>query len=266
MKNLTCNTLAILCLALFSALSDSTAAYSPAKQNLPDQDRARTVIITFDDGPRTWIAPQILEFFRTEEIPALFFVQCWRIQDNAEGRSLLIRASREGHGIANHTYGHGNMLEFASKRGTALVLSDVERCSDAIEATVGYSPKFFRPPYWAINAELQRRLENLGYITQIIDDPALPAESRIFRDVNTTDYAFHDQYLKNPRQAVADLTDRIRKRINERERAGITVHVLAFHELPVALGALKILVPEWKEQGYEFRTLPWLYGREDYRK
>lgn len=226
-----------------------------------EAETERAIIITFDDGPREWILPKILEFLRKEKILAAFFIMCWRADAFEPAEDLILKAVTEGHGIANHTFGHGNMVEFARKKGTRWVLSDVERCSKIIKNITGYSPQFFRPPFWAINNELQNLLENEGYIVQTLDRPSLPQKERKKRDVNTGDYAFYEEYKKDKKPAISKLVNNIRAKINERERAGVNIHILTFHELPVAIDALEILVPEWREKGYQFKTLPWLYGK-----
>lgn len=249
------------CAAMFALLPWVSFSNSTPRQTAKE----RAMIITFDDGPREWILPKILDFLRKEKIPAAFFIQCWRI-DGSDTEDLALLAHQEGHGIANHTYGHGNMAEFTRKKGIPWVLNDVERCSRVIKNAVGYSPRFFRPPYWAITEELHQRLMAQGYIVQTLDHPSLSLEERKTRDVNTGDYARHDEYLKNRVKAVSALASEIRKKIETRERAGVTIHILVFHELPISLDALEILVPEWRQKGYYFRTLPWLYDTEGYGK
>lgn len=251
---------------LLSALFFAAIVFIPFSNAISENPKAdRTIVITIDDGPREWMLSKFLAFFRKERIPATFFILCWRI-DGSDTEELVFGAHQDGHGIANHTYGHGNMVEFAKRKGVNWVLNDVKRCSRIIKNIVGYSPRFFRPPYWAINEEIHQRLTAQNYTVQTLDHPSLSIEERGKRDVNTTDYLFHDRYLRDPTGATTALVHEIRKIIAAREQGGIFTHVLDIHEIPVGLAALEILVPEWRAKGYQFQTLPWIYGIKGYGK
>ena len=121
-----------------------------------------TIILTFDDGPRTKITPQILDFLKEEKIRATFFVLGQNINPSAarnkeereemEGnRALLLRAKSEGHEIANHTYGHPLISEWLPKKGKQWILNDIERNARLIHDLLGYRPRFFRPRSWVID-------------------------------------------------------------------------------------------------------------------
>jgi len=247
------------------ALLTTATAYPQSKT--PETLEGRAIIITFDDGPRAWILPKILEFLKKEKIPAAFFVNCSKFEANEAQEDFVFGEYQEGHGVANHTYGHDNMPKYVQKKGMQWVMrEEVERCSKMIRNVTGYEPRFFRPPFWAINDTIHAELTSRGYIVQRLDNASLDKEERVFRDVNTSDYVFHEKYLKNPSEATGALVVKIRKIIAARERDGVTIHVLTFHELPVSLEALKILVPEWRANDYQFQTLPWLYKVNGYGK
>lgn len=243
----------------------------------------RFLTLTFDDGPRPWILPEILDFLKKENIKATFFVQGWQAEANPV---LIARTHEEDHEIGNHTYGHVSIPEFVKKKGKRWVVnSDIERASRILQNITGQRPRFFRPRSWLISelyketTDCQRFFhpqrgyvfpertlykEELGckwgYIVQVLDDPRLPPYLRTLRDVNTLDYEFHEQYKKKPSQATKVLVTVIKKVLAEREKKGIYIHVLTFHELPVSLDVLKALVPYWRSQGYRFVTLRKVYG------
>ncbi len=108
--------------------------------------------ITFDDGP-TDLTPEFLDFLKTKNIPATFFL----IGRNIEGKEEIVqRIKEEGHTIGNHSYQHDYM--FAS-RGKRKVLADINRCSDVIETVVGEKPKLFRPPFGVTTPNLASALK-----------------------------------------------------------------------------------------------------------
>lgn len=251
---------------------------------------SKVIVLTFDDGPRSGILPQILEFLGVEKIVAHFFPQGWQAKKYPE---LIKKAHDAGHHIENHTYGHGMLTETLKHRGKEGALQDIEDGADAIGNITGVRPIFFRPPHWVIeeryrgawtpdpknllgtcqekypdNKVFKEEVECRKFFVQVLDDPRLAKEYRILRDVNTLDYtdAFHKRFQKDPKGAASALAQNVRTLIQRREKAGVNTHILAFHELPVSLSALKILVPEWKKQGYEFLTLFSVYACEGERK
>lgn len=257
-----------------------------------------SVVCTFDDGPRTWILPQLLDFLKENNMHCTFFVLGMNIENSKEGQKLIRRAVREGHEIANHTYWHARIPEFIGpgktvhgRNGKEWFIDDqVLRNARVIESVAGYRPIFFRPRSWEIpefskipitceefKAGLKRKgaraayppkdilykeelICDYGYQMQVLDDPKLDPMHRSVRDVNTVDYEFHEAFKKNPERASAALARVIQKSITSRERAGVHVHILGMHELPVTLEALKIVVPEWKAKGYKMKTLREVYG------
>ena len=317
----------------------------------------RTIVLTFDDGPRPKAFPELLDLLRKEKIPAAFFLQAFQINEAAAKNKkeaeeikrsieLLRIAYRAGYEIANHTYGHGALCSMMSPSMRAQkdircittkgkLLADIERGQQLIEKVIGTRPLFFRPPHWLVAeryktirtfggnkfpkspcdiyqkksnknpAERKVYLEMFppdtifkeeitceGYLVQMLDNPQIfdallkelrddpkmrelyqreretvlttlkeqARNMREVRDVNTTDYSFQPLYQKDPEKAVSQLLLRVRQIIRGREKAGIRTHILVFHELPITIQALKVLIPEWRKSGYQFQTLRWAWG------
>lgn len=119
----------------------------------------RIVALTFDDGPsRTQTGP-LLDFLKSENIKAVFFVLGSLIA-TADGKKLMQRAHAEGHLIGNHSYTHPDL----TKLSRAKVESELRRTHDLI---VGIAGKciFFRPPYGAANSNVRAVAAQLGYHT-----------------------------------------------------------------------------------------------------
>ena len=51
------------------------------------------------------------------------------------------------------------------------------------------------------------------------------------------------------------LYDYVLRTIEQRERKGVTNHILVFHEIPNSVEVLSHLIPELKKRGYTFVTL-----------
>ena len=127
--------------------------------------KAKTVALTFDDGPDGRYTPMILDTLRSRGVPATFFV----IGENAEIHpELLKRELREGHEIGNHTFTHPN-LALVGKSLTRFELNATERL---LEAVLDRRTALWRPPYFG-DAEPTTADElvpvsiaqELGYIT-----------------------------------------------------------------------------------------------------
>lgn len=260
-------------------------AYAESLRIYPDTP-TKSIVLTFDDGPRCGLLPELLEFLRKENIKAAFFVQGWQVKECPE---LLRRAVKEGHSIENHTYGHGSLSETVKRKGKDGAFKDIEDGSQAIQKAVGMRPHFFRPPHWVIGERektawnhdkygggfcgvfqddtvYKEELLCRGYLVQVLDDAKLPVEFRRVRDVNTLDYEFHAWYQKDPTTATRALILSVENTLKAREKSGVLTHVLTFHELPVSIAALRALIPEWRQGGYTFSTLGRIYGCEEARK
>jgi peptidoglycan-N-acetylglucosamine deacetylase len=102
--------------------------------------RARTVALTFDDGPHPRTTPLILDVLRQERVPATFFV----LGKHAERwPDLVRRAADEGHEVGNHGFAH-QRLHFA---GRSRVRQDLERGTEAAVRACHRLPRLFRAPH-----------------------------------------------------------------------------------------------------------------------
>ena len=108
----------------------------PAVTRMPD---ARTVALTFDDGPTPYTA-QVLDVLKREGVKATFFL----CGESARRHPDLVRRIRdEGHVIGNHTWSHP-WLYLMPESGIA---SEIDRTQDELERLTGRRPTLFRPPY-----------------------------------------------------------------------------------------------------------------------
>jgi peptidoglycan/xylan/chitin deacetylase (PgdA/CDA1 family)/GT2 family glycosyltransferase len=104
--------------------------------------RARSVSLTFDDGPDAEFTPKILDVLRAHSVPATFFLVGSRVERDPE---LVARIAREGHEIGNHSFSHVDLSSVAERRADL----EVRATSLLLQATVGRGTVLFRPPYRA---------------------------------------------------------------------------------------------------------------------
>lgn len=101
---------------------------------------ARTLALTFDDGPDPTYTNQILDVLREASVKATFFV----VGRAAEGHPELVRRIvSDGHLVASHTFSHAHTFHFWRSRAMA---DDITKGIDAVERITGERPVYFRPP------------------------------------------------------------------------------------------------------------------------
>ena len=201
----------------------------------------KTIILNFDDGPRPWALEKLLPVLKKYKVPGSFFLEGWAIKPN---REFVKKMHDAGHEIENHSWGHENFKKLLREKGAEAVKSNLNKTDDAIFKATGRHPRFFRPPFWEINAEIEQIVKSLGYTIMKLENP----------DINTMDYA--DASKHRPAEA---LIERVKKIIANREANGKFKHVLVFHELPITAEALKTLIPYFQNQGYKFILLDEMY-------
>ncbi|WP_228010757.1 bifunctional polysaccharide deacetylase/glycosyltransferase family 2 protein [Nonomuraea phyllanthi] len=108
----------------------------PASARLP----ARTVALTFDDGPDPEWTPQVLDVLRRHDAKATFFLVGSKVAQYPE---LARRIVSEGHEIGNHTYTHADLAAVPAWR-LRLELSLTQR---ALAGATGLHTTLMRPPY-----------------------------------------------------------------------------------------------------------------------
>lgn len=119
------------------------------------------VYLTFDDGPRPEITPQLLDILKEEGVRATFFM----VGENAARYPELVeRVRREGHTIGNHTYHHVkgwkvSVEEYIEEVMRAQKVLTPPRLSSGEEN--GCKP--FRPPYGKMTWRQKRALRQMGY-------------------------------------------------------------------------------------------------------
>jgi peptidoglycan/xylan/chitin deacetylase (PgdA/CDA1 family) len=186
----------------------------------------RALALTFDDGPSE-STPEILDILARPAVPATFF-QCGA---NVERLPAVARAVAEGgHEIGNHSYAH----PLFCFRSPSFMEEDLRRAQQTIEAHTGVRPAWFRAPFgvrWFGMGGVQRRLGLTGVMWSAIG----------YDWKRNADAVFGHLAKCASNGAILCLHDG--RELRAKPDIGATVE------------AVRRLVPELLERGYEFRTV-----------
>ncbi|GAC1324791.1 MAG: glycosyltransferase [Mycobacteriales bacterium] len=130
---------------------------------------ARTVALTFDDGPDPRWTPEVLEMLRREAVPATFFDVGSRAAQHPE---LLRRTIAAGHEIGLHSWTHADLTRTPPwLRSLELSMNQL-----GVEGVGGISTHWVRPPYSSTpdalrpaDVQLADELTSRGYIEVLSD-------------------------------------------------------------------------------------------------
>ena len=186
------------------------------------------IALTFDDGPNTVITPQVLDLLQEHGIVATFFLIAQNITPESAG--VVRRAQAMGCDIENHSVTHG----FMDKMTAEEIRGEVQACTDRITEITGRAPKFFRPPFIAVNRTLYDSVD-LTFICGIGCEDWVPAVSAQERA---------ERVLANAADGQIVLLHDMQGNVNTVE-------------------ALKAIIPELKKRGYEFVTVEQLFARKN---
>lgn len=104
-----------------------------------------TIAITFDDGPNATTTMEILDVLEKYQVRASFFLIGTNIND--ESAKSVKRAYNLGCDIENHSKTHSYMDKMTADE----IKDEVAYVNDKVKEITGTTPKFFRPPYIAVN-------------------------------------------------------------------------------------------------------------------
>lgn len=113
----------------------------------------RAVALTFDDGPSSYTS-RVLDILKRTGAKGTFFLIGQQVSSE---RSILRRALREGHVLANHSWNHANL--------SAGGMGQLTSTNAAIRRATGYTPCVFRAPYGAVSGTLIGQARSLDMLT-----------------------------------------------------------------------------------------------------
>jgi peptidoglycan-N-acetylglucosamine deacetylase len=185
--------------------------------------RARTIALTFDDGPNPAVTPQLLDLLERYDARGTFFV----IGRHVRACPALAREiAARGHAIGNHTDTHPNLLWQSRRR----IVDELERCDVSIADATGQRPaRIMRPPWGYRRPQVHAAARDAGF-----GQPVL--WSRSARDWRTQEAAPVIQRLRAVRPGdIVLLHDGFHAALGADRRH--TLH------------ALEYWLPRWKAEG-----------------
>lgn len=127
----------------------------------PYDHNTKRVALTFDDGPHASVTPQVLNLLDQYDAKATFFLLGKNVKLYPE---IAKDTWNRGHEIGNHTWGHPVLTRISAEK----VTEEFNSTNQAIQEVIGQNPTVFRPPYGAINSQVESML-NLPVIMWSID-------------------------------------------------------------------------------------------------
>jgi len=186
--------------------------------------RAKTVYLTFDDGPIPEATPWVLDVLREHNIKATFFCIGDNIQKHPDTFQQVIA---DGHTIGNHTFNHLSGWNTDNETYVA----NFEKCEKTIEEKYSGTAKLFRPPYGKIKNAQAKVVRQRGY-------------KIIMWDVLSADF---DQSI-TPQQCLQNVTQNVSNG-----------SIIIFHDSIKASVNLRYALPEaikyLKKNNYEFGVI-----------
>ncbi|RXT08918.1 polysaccharide deacetylase family protein [Ammoniphilus sp. CFH 90114] len=196
----------------------------------------KKIALTFDDGPDRRYTPEVLDVLKKHQVKGTFFLMGSRVMGNQD---IARRIKEEGHVVGNHTYWHPNL----SKEPAERMIWELEETDRAFQTVYGFRPRLFRAPYGFLREDLVEVLGNLNY-------------SIIGWSVDSLDWnQLSAEQIKN----------NIRKTLHP--GAIILLHSAGDwrQDLSGTVKGLDELIPELKNEGYQFVTVTELLGIPEQR-
>lgn len=198
-------------------------------------NQEKLIALTFDDGPSSYTT-QILDLLAEHQIHASFF---WMGENMVSNQSIMTRALGEGHTLANHSWSHPHGRSLTNDE---LWQQQVLKTNELFQASVGITPRFYRPPYGEITDEQIAFLDERGMKV-------------ILWSVDTRDW-------NSPTVTTENISDVM---INNLHPEVINLMHDAGGNRQNTVDALPTVIEYYRSQGYRFVNLEQMLGISDKR-
>lgn len=191
----------------------------------------KNIYLTFDCGYENGNTPLILDVLKKNNVPALFFVTGHFMEQNPE---LVKRMVEDGHIIGNHTWHHPDL----SKVNKEKFNEELQLIEDKYKELTGQEMvRYLRPPEGHFNQQMLDWAKERGYYT------ILWSLAYMDWDVNKqkgADYAYNQILARMHPGAI------------------VLMHSISIDNAE----CLEKLIPELRNQGYEFKSLQYLMTQD----
>lgn len=185
----------------------------------------KNIYLTFDEGYENGYTPMILDTLKNNNVKAAFFVVSPYISSN---KALVKRMVDEGHLVVNHSVNHPAMNTIKDQEKFNSELSGVEKLFE--EVTGKKMAKFFRPPMGKYSEQSLYYTAARGYKSIFW--------SFAYADWDTEKQPTHED---------------AKKQILQRTHNGAIILLHAVSKTNAEI--LDELIKEWKNRGFEFKSL-----------
>ena len=187
---------------------------------LPGSAGSKTIFLTFDDGPHRTHTVELLELLKAFDAKATFFLVGDQI---LLGRDIVTQIVADGHFLGNHSFSHRVLTGISPDT----LSQEILRCQELLEEFQTGPIRLFRPPQGLLG------IHGLLYLR----------ENRLIPCLWTVDST--DSLFPSPSAIVKKLID-----------SSGNGSVILFHDdADLCLKALRVLLPYWKSEGYQLRSL-----------
>jgi peptidoglycan/xylan/chitin deacetylase (PgdA/CDA1 family) len=190
---------------------------------------ARTVALTFDDGPGP-ATPAVLDILHRNGVPATFFVIGQRVSAEPD---MVREIAADGHALGNHSWSHPIPSAKAGWKPSTLK-REIDRTDQAIFAATGLKPCLFRPPGGIVKGA--RKVTRAAGLEMILwsTDP-------------------RDWAASPSKKSVLAIRKRVAAGLNE-EHPVILLHD-GGGDRSATVAALQGIIDDYRGRGYHFVTL-----------
>src|SRR5574340_1160021 len=190
---------------------------------------ARQLALTYDDGPNDPHTPALLEVLVRHQVRATFFMMGRCV---AQRPDIARAVAEAGHVVGNHTF-HHPLLIFCSETE---VRREIEECERALADAVGEHSRLFRPPFGGRRPGVLRAVRDAGL------EP-------VMWSVTSWDWK-------------AASAGELEKAVYKQVRGGEVIllhdggHKAMGTDRSHTVRATDAIIQRYKDQGYEFVTVP----------
>ena len=187
------------------------------------QGSSKKIALTFDDGPHPRLTPEILEILDEYGIKATFFVIGKNVLDYPDTMRILANSGCE---IGNHTFSHCDLIG----KSETQVKDEILACSRTLNENYGIKTNLLRPPRGKLDDSVMAVGEELDY-------------DIILWNIDTEDWAH---------TSAKDIAKRVLGSVTGGD-------IVLMHDFIGHSGhtceALRLIIPELLERGFEFVTV-----------
>lgn len=190
-----------------------------------DCRKAKCIALTFDDGPGPY-TQKLLGYLRTAGVNATFFMLGRQVETYPKVAAAVAASGNE---IGVHTWDHRDLTRLKP----AQIDREIGSTVAIIKKATGFSPRYLRPPYGAMNADVHAAARRAGL-------------AMVLWSVDTLDW--------KTRSTPATVSAAVKG-----ARRGSIILVHDIH--PTTVAAVPAIISQLEAKGYTFVTASQLLGK-----